>query len=85
MALTGYLQQTMSPDAAVRKPAEEYLKSVEGQQGFGILLLTLLGNEANAGDPTQAAVKVAAAITFKNYIKRNWKVVRPTSKSQIQT
>lgn len=64
-----YLQQTLSPDAAVRKPAEDFLKSVEGNQNYPILLLSLLSKED--GDMN---IKVAGAITFKNYVKRNWKV-----------
>ena len=74
LALSNYLKQTMSPDAAARKPAEDFLRSVEGQRGFPLLLLTLLGSQDSS--PETATVKLAAAITFKNYIKRNWKVVR---------
>ena len=70
-ALTTYLQQTMSPDIKLRKPAEDFLKSVEGQQGYAMLLLALLGSERPVGND----IKLAAAIAFKNFIKRNWKVV----------
>jgi exportin-2 (importin alpha re-exporter) len=69
--MAGYLQQTMSPDASVRKPAEEFLKSVEAQKNYGPVLLQLLGQES--GDQH---IRVAGAIAFKNFIKRNWKVVR---------
>ena len=69
-AMANYLQQTMSPDREVRKPAEEFLKSVEVQQGYPVLMLTLLSK-----DGVDLAIKVAASITFKNFIKRNWKVV----------
>lgn len=72
-ALSNYLKQTMSPDAAMRKPAEDFLRSVEGQKGFPLLLLTLLGSENN--DAESQSVKLAASINFKNYIKRNWKIV----------
>ena len=44
-ALTTYLQQTMSPDINLRKPAEDFLKSVEGQHGYAMLLLAMLGTE----------------------------------------
>ena len=71
--LSNYLRQTMSPDASARKPAEKFLQSVEGQQGFPLLLLTLVGSDNN--DPNAQAVRLAAAINFKNYVKRNWKVV----------
>lgn len=76
-ALTKYLQQSMSPDAATRKPAEEFLRSVESQRGFGILLLTLLDSpntHHHGAARAISAVEVAAAVTFKNYIKRNWKI-----------
>jgi len=64
-----YLQQTLSPDAGVRKPAEEFLKSVEANQNYPVLLLSLVAKED--GDLN---IKVAGAITFKNYVKRNWKL-----------
>ena len=66
-----YLLKTLSPDAGVRKPAEESLRSVEGQRNYPILLMTLIGRE-NGGDQ---ATRVAGAVTFKNYIKNYWKVV----------
>lgn len=72
-ALSTYLKQTMSPEAGVRKPAEDFLRSVENQPGFPLLLLTLLGSENN--DPETQSIKLAASINFKNYIKRNWKIV----------
>lgn len=70
-ALTTYLQQTMSPDINLRKPAEDFLKSVEGQHGYAMLLLAMLGTERQVA----MDIKLAAAIAFKNFIKRNWKVV----------
>ena len=72
-ALSNYLRQTMSPDAGTRKPAEQFLQQVEVQKGFPILLLTLLDSSDN--DPNVLTMKQAAAINFKNYIKRNWKIV----------
>ena len=69
--LSGYLEQTLKPELQLRKPAEDFLKNVEKQKGYSILLLTLLSPD-NTTDPT---IKVAAAIAFKNFIKRNWKVV----------
>lgn len=44
--LAVYLQQTLSPQAEVRKPAEDFLTSVECNQNYPILLLSLLNNEA---------------------------------------
>uniref|UniRef100_A0A8C2KFT1 Exportin-2 n=1 Tax=Cyprinus carpio TaxID=7962 RepID=A0A8C2KFT1_CYPCA len=67
--LTEYLQKTLSPDPAVRRPAEKFLESVEGTQNYSILLLTVLEKSQNE------VIRVCAAVTFKNYIKRNWRVV----------
>lgn len=72
--LSGYLEQTLKPEVHLRKPAEDFLKNVESQKGYAILLLTLLSPE----NPTDLSIKVAAAIAFKNYVKRNWKVVIKT-------
>uniref|UniRef100_A0A672MEB4 Exportin-2 n=1 Tax=Sinocyclocheilus grahami TaxID=75366 RepID=A0A672MEB4_SINGR len=67
--LTEYLQKTLSPDPAVRRPAEKFLESVEGNQNYPILLLTVLEKSQDE------VIRVCAAVTFKNYIKRNWRVV----------
>ena len=68
-ALAGYLQQTLSPDPSIRKPAEDFIRGVESQKNFGLALLHLIGKE-NC-DPN---VQIAGAIAFKNFIKRNWKI-----------
>merc|ERR1711892_1537036 len=54
---------------------------------YPVLLLSLLNQEA--GDPN---IKVAGAITFKNYIKRNWAVaedgpdkIHATDRNQVKT
>lgn len=49
--------------------AEKFLESVEGNQNYPILLLTVL--EKSQED----VIRVCSAVTFKNYIKRNWRVV----------
>lgn len=67
--LAGYLSRTMSPDHAVRKPAEKFLESVEVNQGYSILLLQLLDQ---AG--MESSIRAAGAVAFKNYVKRNWRV-----------
>ena len=81
--LTNYLEQTLNPAANVRKPAEDFLKSVEGQRGYGLLLLTLLRGNCPGAAEANPAVKVAAAITFKNFIKRNWKVTEESDGNKI--
>lgn len=50
--------------------AEDYLESVEGTTNYGLLLLQLLTAES-----ASAVIRTAAAVTFKNFIKRNWRVV----------
>jgi hypothetical protein len=48
------------------RAAENYLRSVETQAGFPVLLLQLIGSGADA------AICQAGAVFFKNYVKRNW-------------
>lgn len=52
--------------------AEKFLESVEGNQNYPLLLLMLLEKSQNN------VIRVCAAVTFKNYIKRNWRIVRFT-------
>ncbi len=68
-ALANYLSQTLSEKYEVRKPAEDYLMSVEGTQNYAMLLLQLC-------DSTEVGphIRLAAAINFKNFVKRNWRV-----------
>lgn len=65
--LAAYLQQTLSPDPNVRRPAEKFLESVEGNQNYPVLLLTLIDKQE-----VVMPIRVAGAIAFKNYVKRNW-------------
>ncbi|KAG8192798.1 hypothetical protein JTE90_019116 [Oedothorax gibbosus] len=67
--LVGYLQQTLSPDPNVRRPAEKFLESVEANQNYPVLLLTLVDKK-----DVDMTIRVASAIVFKNYVKRNWKL-----------
>ncbi|CEP14952.1 hypothetical protein [Parasitella parasitica] len=66
-ALQQYLVQTVNP--ATQKQATESLEQVEVQQGFPLLLLRLIGD--NAVDDT---TRMTGAIYLKNYIKRHWVV-----------
>uniref|UniRef100_A0A8C5MWL8 Exportin-2 n=1 Tax=Leptobrachium leishanense TaxID=445787 RepID=A0A8C5MWL8_9ANUR len=68
-ALTEYLKKTLDPDPAIRRPAEKYLESVEVSQNYPLLLLTLIGNSQDT------VIKVCSSVTFKNYIKRNWRII----------
>lgn len=83
--LAGYLQQTLSPDPNVRRPgkilfclmlrnfinfsisAEKLLESIEVQRNYALLLLNLIDKQ-----DADMTIRVAGAIAFKNYIKRNW-------------
>lgn len=64
-----YLQQTLSPDVNIRRPAEKFLEGVEVNQNYPLLLLHLV--HKNEVDMT---IRTAGAIAFKNYVKRNWNV-----------
>lgn len=50
--------------------AEKFLEGVEVNQNYAILLLHLIDK-----DNVDMTIRVAAAIAFKNYVKRNWPVV----------
>ncbi|KAG7283270.1 LOW QUALITY PROTEIN: hypothetical protein CRUP_005012 [Coryphaenoides rupestris] len=67
--LTEFLRKTLDPDPSVRRPAEKFLESVEGSQNYPVLLLTLLEKSQDN------VIRVCAAVTFKNYIKRNWRII----------
>lgn len=69
LTLSEYLRQTLSPDIDVRRPAEKFLESVEGNKNYALLLLHLVGKEN-----INITIRIAGAVAFKNYIKRNWNV-----------
>lgn len=66
--LSGYLEQTLQPDPTVRKQAEKFLQSVERNERYPQLLLSLLDSQSFAD-----STRIASAVTFKNFVKRNWK------------
>lgn len=67
--LSGYLEKTLSPDPSVRRPAEKYLEQMETQANFGPALLVLCNKPERP-----VHLRVCSAVTFKNYVKRNWRV-----------
>jgi len=69
-ALSNYLQQTLGHEALARRTAEKYLESVEGNKNYALLLLMLVNSNEAA-----MHIRTSAAITFKNFVKRNWRVV----------
>ncbi|XP_034196637.1 chromosome segregation 1 [Osmia lignaria lignaria] len=69
LTLSEYLKHTLSPDVNERRPAEKFLESVEVNQNYPLLLLHLVDkSEINI------TIRIAGAVAFKNYVKRNWKV-----------
>ncbi|XP_002130634.2 exportin-2 [Ciona intestinalis] len=74
MAAEAYqaLEKTLSADENVRKQAEKYLENVEGNPGYAVMLLKLVDDGRQQQNP--GMVPLAAAITFKNFVKRNWRV-----------
>lgn len=68
--LSAYLEKTLSPDPATRRPAEKYLQTIESQENFGPLLLVLCNREDLA-----MHLRVVASVTFKNFIKRHWRLL----------
>nr|XP_042908071.1 exportin-2 [Parasteatoda tepidariorum] len=68
--LVNYLQHTLNPAPEIRRPAEKFLESVEGNKNYPILLLTLVDKA-----DVDLTIRVASAITFKNYVKRNWRII----------
>lgn len=65
-----YLETTLNPDPSQRRKAEKNLESVEGNSGFAHLLLTLINHPH-----FPLHIRQAAAITLKNFVKRNWRIV----------
>jgi len=68
--LSSYLKQTLSPSREERVGAEKFLESVETNAGYSILLLMVTSKPE-----VDMAIRVSAAVNFKNFVKRNWRVV----------
>ncbi|XP_071964073.1 exportin-2-like [Antedon mediterranea] len=69
-AIAGVLQKTLCDDLQERKTAEKSLESVERNQNYAVILLTLVDM-----DSLDMIIRVSASITFKNFIKRNWRII----------
>jgi exportin-2 (importin alpha re-exporter) len=70
--LKDLLLGVMSSDNATRKSAEAYLKSTEAQQGFALLVLTLINKLTSSTTPQDAAIRQSASVLFKNLVKNRW-------------
>jgi len=66
------LLNILSSDNNIRKSSETYLKSIELQEGYSILVLTLIKHLVNSINPQDIAIRQSASILFKNLIKNHW-------------
>mmetsp|Transcript_30239 Transcript_30239/g.50587 ORF Transcript_30239/g.50587 Transcript_30239/m.50587 type:complete len:1000 (+) Transcript_30239:127-3126(+) len=73
-ALRDLLLSVLSPDNAVRKQSEEYLKSNEAQPGFPLLVLTLINKLVSSTVVQDVAIRQSASVLFKNMVKKRWEV-----------
>ncbi|XP_022090609.1 exportin-2-like [Acanthaster planci] len=69
-AIASSLQKTLSVNVTERRAAESYLESVEARANYSIFLLELLSKNEMDSD-----IRASAAITFKNFVRRNWRVI----------
>ncbi|KAJ3086862.1 Exportin-2, partial [Quaeritorhiza haematococci] len=67
-AAASFLQQTLHPTTA--KQAEQSLASVETHVGFPLVLLQIVANDA-----VDVSIRIAAALYFKNFIRKYWKQI----------
>ena len=66
------LVQTISADNASRKNAEAYIRSIESQPGFLVILLQLINRLSSSADIKDVSIRQSASVLFKNVIKRKW-------------
>ena len=50
--------------------AEKFLETIEGNSNYSLLLLHIVENGSFEDE-----IRLAAAVTFKNFVKRHWRVV----------
>ncbi|PVV00395.1 hypothetical protein BB560_005228 [Smittium megazygosporum] len=65
--IANLLQQTLSPNSAARKQAENLLSNLGLQKEFSIQLLSLITT-----NKYPVEIRTAATLYFKNFIKKNW-------------
>lgn len=66
------MQQAMSSDNTARRQAEEHIASLELQQGFSIVLLSLIQALSASSSAEDKAVRSFGAVLFKNMVKKRW-------------
>ena len=64
----------LSPDNAARRAGEEYLRNLESQQGFSLLLLTLINKLVQSTSPHDISIRQCTAVYLKNLVKRCWEI-----------
>ncbi|KQK03472.1 exportin-2 [Brachypodium distachyon] len=65
--LAGWFAQTLSPDAAARRAAEQSLSSAASTPGFALALLALASSPRH-----DLQARLAASVHFKNLLRRRW-------------
>lgn len=73
LAVYGLLENALSQDEALRKPAEAALASCESRPGFCSLLLEIM---ASKDISVQSSARWLASVYFKNSINRYWRLRR---------
>eukprot|EP01035_Chromulina_nebulosa_P002761 gene2761-3763_t len=71
-SLNQVFSQILSPENAVRRAAEQYLRDLERAQGFPLLLITLMSTLTLSTAPHDIAIRQCAAVFLKNLVKRRW-------------
>ena len=54
--------------------AEKFLENVERNEGYALMLLKLVESSISS-QTANTVIPLAAAISFKNFVKRNWRKV----------
>jgi len=70
--LRDVIERFLSPNSAAIKEAEAYMKTIETQQGFTLVLLSLIQSLSSSVAPADVAVRQTAAVIFKNAVKARW-------------
>uniref|UniRef100_A0A1I8G889 Exportin-2 n=1 Tax=Macrostomum lignano TaxID=282301 RepID=A0A1I8G889_9PLAT len=67
-AIVKHIENTVSPDPAVRKPSEQHLQSSACQPGFPLSLLHIV-----CQPNLSSTVRLSAAVLLKNSVKQHWR------------
>jgi exportin-2 (importin alpha re-exporter) len=72
--VVAFLQKSLVP--AQSKEAEQGLRQLESTAGFSLVLLEIVASQQH-----DATLRLASALYFKNFIRRNWTVGAPARQS----